>query len=73
MSNETFNLVEIILAIGAVLSPLILGYVVWKLSTYFVSKEVFSSFQAQMQAQHSENKATFTTIENDIKTLLARK
>lgn len=72
MNQEIFNLISVILAVGAVASPMIIGSLIFRLSKYFLSKNEFSLFQEQMSSQHEENKTRLSTIEDDIKELIRR-
>lgn len=72
MNEQNTNLVMVILAIGAIVVPVVGMAMLFKLTTYFVSKGEFESMKSQNKAQHEENRQRFQTIEDDVKTLLSR-
>lgn len=69
-STSILPYVTVILAISGIVSPILFGFCIWKLSQWFVSKESFSSYvlhavedRKDMKDSISELKDRLTHIE----------
>lgn len=61
-----------ILAVGSVLSPLVFGYVMWRMSQIFVSKSEFNELKLDIERRESEINNSLTRINDNITELLQR-
>jgi hypothetical protein len=66
------DIVTIILAIGAVLVPCIMAYLVLQMTKYFTPKTEFAALKEQLTREHGENKSAIDELRHDIKSLLKR-
>jgi hypothetical protein len=66
------DIVTIILAIGAVLVPCIMAYLVLQMTKYFTPKTEFAALKEQLAREHIENKGAIDELRHDIKSLLKR-
>lgn len=64
--------VTIILAIGSVASPIIYGYVLWKMSEVFVSKTEFQDFKTTVEKKENATGETLKEINKNMIELLQR-
>lgn len=71
-ANVAIGVVSVILAAGSILSPLIFGFVLWKMSQIFVSKEEFGSFKMAVDKKDEDTKKTMENINNNMIELLQR-
>ena len=72
MSPETFNLIEVILAIGAVLQPMVYGAIFLFMFKLFPTRRESELQEHNQELRHKENQSRFSAIEGDIKELLGR-
>lgn len=70
--NSTLESVTQILAIGSILSPVIFGFVLWKISQIFVSKTEFSDFKRGIEAEKKETKENMKQVNDNLIELLQR-
>jgi hypothetical protein len=47
------QVVLVIMSTGAVISPILFGYCLWRMSQVFLSKEVFDDFKKMAEAQRN--------------------
>ena len=46
MMNDELKIVSLILSIGSVVSPVLFGFILWKMSQVFVSKTEFNEYKS---------------------------
>lgn len=71
-ANVAIGVVSVILAAGSILSPLIFGFVLWKMSQIFVSKQEFGDFKKQIEDKDDDTKDTMDRINENMLELLQR-
>lgn len=79
MKDDTYNLVMVILALGAAVSPVLLMALLFYLAKFFLPKTEFQMFRELMQQQHLSNtekiadvQETVKDVQTDVKELLQR-
>ena len=72
MSENIFNIVMVILAVSSFVQPMFFGAIFLFMFKLFPTRKEIELQEANQQARHIENGARFSTIEDDIKTLLER-
>jgi len=72
MHEKIMNTIVVILAIGGAITPMFFGFIYWKMSQMFVSKNDFDSFKIEQQTKHTENKEILHDINTDIKEILKK-
>ena len=72
MNEQTFNLVTVILALGAAVQPLFLGTMFFFMFKFFPTRREVELQEQNQTSRHEENKLRFATIERDVKELLKR-
>lgn len=65
-------IVTTVLAIGTVIGPIIFGYVLWRMSKVFVSREQFDDFRKDREKHNESLDRRLGRIEDDIKELIAK-
>ena len=73
MSEETMNLVMVILAIGTVATPMLIAYLIVQLTKYFTPKSEFAALKEQLACEHAENRKYIDELRADVKTLIRQK
>ena len=73
MSEETMNLVMVILAIGAAATPMLIAYLIVQLTKYFTPKSEFAALKEQLAREHADNRMYIDELRADVKTLLRQK
>ena len=73
MSEETMNLVMVILAIGTVATPMLIAYLIVQLTKYFTPKSEFAALKEQLAREHADNRMYIDELRADVKTLLRQK
>ena len=76
--NDELKTISVVLAIGSVLSPILFGFILWKVSQVFVSKTSFEEYKAQTsrdfgRIEVSLNEITHSTTELLQRTAMLRK
>ena len=71
-NQEYMQVVTTVLAVGSVIAPILFGFVLWKMSTVFVSRESFEDFKRTRTQEQLEVREKLGNIENDIRELLQR-
>lgn len=61
-----------ILAIGAVVSPIFYGFLIFKMSDRFITRTEFQDFKTASTTDRAEMKTDIKEIKGDIKELIAR-
>ena len=73
MSEETMNLVMVILAIGTVATPMLIAYLIVQLTKYFTPKSEFTALKEQLAREHADNRQYIDELRADVKTLIRQK
>ena len=73
MSEETMNLVMVILAIGTVATPMLIAYLIVQLTKYFTPKSEFAALKEQLAREHADNRQYIDELRADVKTLIRQK
>ncbi len=73
MSEETMNLVMVILAIGAAATPMLIAYLIVQLTKYFTPKNEFAALKEQLAREHADNRQYIDELRADVKTLIRQK
>lgn len=68
-TNESITLV---LAIAALLGPIVFGFAVWKMSQIFVSKEKFTDYSTVAERDRANMQSQLSQIGNKVDMLLDR-
>lgn len=71
-ASVAINAVSLILAVGSVVSPIIFGFVLWKMSQIFVSKQEFNDFKQAVNLKDADTKGTMEKINDNMVELLQR-
>lgn len=73
MTTENYlSLLTLILGVGTAISPVVFGYILWRMSREFVTKEQFEEFKRDRHEAAVELNDRLKSMEADIKTLLRR-
>jgi hypothetical protein len=72
MSNESYNTIAIILAVGTLLQPILVAGIFFTMFKFFPTRNEYNAREQVQEARHDENRTRFGVIEGDIKTLLER-
>jgi hypothetical protein len=64
--------ISLVLSIGAVLSPVFYGYLIFKMSDRFTTKSEFADYKIRADSDRQELKSGLIEINHDIKTLLQK-
>ena len=73
MSEETMNLVMVILAIGTAATPMLIAYLIVQLAKYFTPKSEFAALKEQLAREHADNLKYIDELRADVKTLIRQK
>jgi len=65
--------ITLILSIGTIVLPVIFGFVVWKMSQIFVSKEDWNSWKLDRMSKDGDMKKEIDKISEKIDRLIERK
>ena len=68
----TWSTVLIILSIGAIVSPVIFGFSLWKMSQIFVTRESFNAFRDRANSERKEIETKLDRLEGHVLELLQR-
>lgn len=66
------SMVTILLSVGTIVTPVIFGFAMWKMTQVFVTKEQFTEYKAQAERERHEMYRQLERIENNITELLQR-
>jgi hypothetical protein len=66
------QVVLVIMSVGAVISPILFGYTLWKMSQVFLSKEVFDDFKKVAEAQRHVINGQLQSIQSSMIELLRK-
>ncbi len=72
MNDNSVNLITLILSIGSVISPILFGYLIWKMSQIFVSKEEFTNYKQSVAKEQDVINERLKKIEENTIELLQR-
>lgn len=84
MRDMTFSeIISLVLAVGAIITPIFFGFILYKLSQVFVTKtdfnqfkvdqeKNFNEFKAEQDVKHDDNKTSLRDIQNDIKMIFIK-
>lgn len=72
MKPELLQVIAIILSVGATISPIIFGYMFWRMSQVFVSKAELKDLEKDFEEKHTENKEWMKSLNNNVIELLQR-
>jgi hypothetical protein len=64
--------VLVIMSSGAVISPILFGYTLWKMSQVFLSKEVFDDFKKEAEIQRHVVTGQLQSIQSSMIELLRK-
>jgi hypothetical protein len=69
--NE-LQLISLVLSIGTVVSPVLFGFTLWKMSQYFVNKASFDDHRRQMEVERATIMERVGRIDANVIDLLQR-
>lgn len=70
MSGPDLGQITTILSIGTIVSPIIFGFAMWKMTRFFVSKEEFNTYKDQASNDRSEARRQLERIADNVNRLL---
>lgn len=71
-TTSSLNAVVIILSIGSIVCPILFGYIIWKMSQIFVTKDEFQTYKVTMEKENATYNQKLENIDNNILELLQR-
>lgn len=66
ISPQSVSTITVILAIGAVVGPILFGFILWKMSNIFVTGREFDQYKSSSANDRSEMRRTLITIETNM-------